>query len=129
MTHLDFGILFTVIAIIYFLLLFAYAIYRYIGFLRRNKAMEQQMEDEAGEDPVTISIGARVTDKHIRKTYMGRGRGFEYRFCVGFLTDDEIDIEYTVSQEVFDRIAVDQVGVLVTVNGSFFDFGDGESVQ
>jgi hypothetical protein len=55
---------------------------------------------------------------------MGRGKGFEYRFCVAFLTDDEIDIEYTVSQEVFDRIAVDQVGVLVTVNGNFFDFGD-----
>lgn len=129
MTHLDFGILFTVIAIVYFLLLFAYATYRYIGFLRRNKAMEQQMEDEAGEDPVTISIGARVIDKHIRKTYMGRGRGFEYRFCVAFLTEDEIDVEYTVSKEIFDRIAVDQVGVLVTVNRSFFDFGDGESVQ
>lgn len=129
MTHLDFGILFTVIAIVYFLLLFAYAIYRYIGLLRRNKAMEQQMEDEAGDDPTAISIWARVTDKHIRKTYMGRGKGFEYRFCVAFLTEDEIDVEYTVSKEIFDRIAVDQVGVLVTVNGNFFDFGDGESVQ
>ena len=45
------------------------------------------------------------------------------------MTDDEIDVEYTVSQEVFDRIAVDQVGVLVTVNGNFFDFGDGQEIE
>ena len=126
---LDFGILLTVIAIAYFLFLFAYAIYRYIGILRNNKAMDEQMEEEVDEDPIPISIGARVMDKSIRKAYMGRGRGYEYRFSVTFLTDDEIDVAYTVSQEVFDRISIDQTGTLVTVNGSFFDFGDGEPVQ
>ena len=47
---------------------------------------------------------------------------------VVFQTENGEEVEYPVRLEVFVRLEEGQEGTLVTVNGNFFDFGDGEDV-
>jgi len=82
-----------------------------------------------GEDVETAAIGARV----ISKDFESKVNGTKYvrhgsSFFVTFLTDDGEEKEFKVSRELFDRLYEDQTGTLVTVNGNFFDFGDGEDM-
>ena len=95
---------------------------------QRKRARMYETMDDAENEPVQKSVGARVLAKRIDKRYLGRGRGFEYRFIVTFWTDHDDDVEYSVPQELYDRIAQDQTGTLVTLNDQFFDFGDGEPI-
>ena len=46
-----------------------------------------------------------------------------------FLTDDGDEQTYNVSQELFDKTNVGDVASLVTINGTFLDFSDGEDVE
>ena len=77
----------------------------------------------------TEAIGARV----ISKDFESKVNGTKYvrhssSFFVTFLTDDGEKKEFKVARELFDRLYEDQTGTLVTVNGNFFDFGDGEDM-
>ena len=90
---------------------------------------EQDEQDEYfdGEGIDTEAVGARV----ISKDFESKVNGTKYvrhssSFFVTFLTDDGEEKEFMVTRELFDRLYEDQTGTLVTVNGNFFDFGDGE---
>lgn len=49
-------------------------------------------------------------------------------YYVTFMIDGEKETEYSVFEEAYDIIAVGQSGTLITVDGKFFDFGDGEDI-
>ena len=49
-------------------------------------------------------------------------------YFVTFLNEDGEEKEYPVSQEFFYNVAKGEEGTLITVNGNFFDFGDGIDV-
>ena len=49
-------------------------------------------------------------------------------YYVTFLNEDGEEKEYLVPQEFFYTVVQDEEGMLITVNGSFFDFGDGVDV-
>ena len=92
---------------------------------------EQGEQDECfdGEGIDTEAVGARV----ISKDFESKVNGTKYvrhssSFFVTFLTDDGEEKEFKVTRELFDRLYEDQTGTLVTVNGNFFDFGDGEEL-
>ena len=53
----------------------------------------------------------------------------EMQYWVMFEFDDGSQKEFMVSKELYDKIEEGQAGTLVTVNGNFFDFGDGEDIQ
>ena len=93
---------------------------------------EQDEQDECfdGEGIDTEAVGARV----ISKDFESKVNGTKYvrhssSFFVTFLTDDGEEKEFKVTRELFDRLYEDQTGTLVTVNGNFFDFGDGEEMS
>ena len=53
----------------------------------------------------------------------------EIQHWIMFQFEDGTKKEFLVPQELFEKTSENQAGVLVTVNGNFFDFGDGEDVE
>lgn len=95
------------------------------AFVSERRDQKERIKKIEAEEPKSldfISVEARVFDKKIEKHYLGRGRGFEYRFFITFLTHADDNFEYQVSEDVFAHIDAQQKGTLMTVNGHFFDF-------
>ena len=69
--------------------------------------------------------------KRIEEGYAGSIKAPEYKlnFIVTFLTDRGETKEFSVSEETYSRLSEHQTGMLITVDGGFFDFGDGEDVS
>ena len=84
-----------------------------------------------GEDwlpPEPEAIGARVLDMRVVTGMVGTAKrpSTGASFLVTFLTDGGERVEYPVPEELYVTLETDQAGTLVTLNGGFFDFGDGE---
>ena len=101
-----------------------------IHMAKEREKSAQALEDENWQEPEPEIIGARVIAKRIIDGVTGSYRMPEYKMemFVTFLTDDGETVEYEVEREVYERVYVDQTGNLVSINGSFFDFGDGEEI-
>lgn len=122
--------------IIILFLLFALAIGIVISSIRSRKSYREsyresyeQLNDEMeAEEPV--AVGARVLSKRTDKEYVGSVKTPSYHplFFVTFETDEGEIKEYSVSKEMFDEIYEDQTSTLLTVDGDFFYFGDGEDI-
>ena len=50
-------------------------------------------------------------------------------FRVMFEVEDGTEREYSLTQELFEKIEEGQEGTLVLLNDTFFDFGDGEDIE
>lgn len=50
-------------------------------------------------------------------------------YRVAFKTAENEIKEYEVTPDVFDRCELHSKGPLITMNGNFFDFGEGEDIQ
>ena len=87
-------------------------------------------DDDNAELPLPDVIGAKVVKKQVGGECMGmKIPKYEAYFWITFLTDDGEEQTYNVSQELFDKTNVGDVASLVTINGTFLDFGDGEDVE
>ena len=85
-------------------------------------------EEYTGSEPVLV--GACVISKDIVEKKKGtKLPSYKVSFIVTFLTDGGETVEYVVPEDVYNEIYVDQTGDLVTINGAFFDFGDGEEIS
>ena len=84
--------------------------------------------DEPIELPPADAVGATVVSKQWEIVKIGKHTG-EVAYFVTFLTDSGERIEHEVSKEMFEKCIEGNTGMLVTVEGKFFDFGDGEDVQ
>ena len=45
-----------------------------------------------------------------------------------FLLETGEEVEYKIPEELFSTLQEEEEGILVTVNGNFFDFGNGEEI-
>ena len=90
---------------------------------------DSDLSDDEYIAPEPVLVGARVIFKAINETKMGtKLPNYKMNFVVTFLTDDGDTVEFCVNEDIYNRVYVDQVGDLVTINGTFFDFGDGEEI-
>lgn len=80
------------------------------------------------ELPPAEAIGATVLSKRWEIAKNGRRTG-NVAFFITFLTDDGETVEHEVQKELFDRLADGESAMLVTVEGKFIDFGDGENIE
>ena len=48
---------------------------------------------------------------------------------VTFMKFDGSVVEYSVSEEIYKKCIPGTSGILVTINGLFFDFGNGEDIE
>ncbi len=87
-------------------------------------------EAEHGGEEYAV-IGARVMDMKCEGHYEGNAKHPHHHvfFNVTFLTDRGETLKFSVGQTVFDRLSLYMTGDLVTVNGNFFDFSNGEEIE
>lgn len=85
-------------------------------------------EETPSED--VKAIRAIVREKKLVGGYSGGYKNPQYnlRFLVLFLTDSGEEKAYDVPEELFTSISEGMSGTLVTMNGNFYDFGEGENI-
>ena len=97
--------------------------------IRRQKVLE-----EYEKEPEYVFAQARVLSKRRSDYYKTELRipqlpALVNEFYITFETEDNKTTEFPVRQEIYEDITEGQEGTLVTVNGNFFDFGDGEEIE
>ena len=117
--------------------LFAYIKYIYFEKKEELRIGKQQKEEEYKKifetEPEYIFKQAKITALR-NHVYYQQTLGFPQmpqkvdEYYVTFLNEDGEEKEYLVSQEFFYNVVKGEEGTLVTVNGNFFDFGDGVDV-
>ena len=112
------------------------AIYTYVYCARirteRQEALDkmEQTEEEEYELPEPVACNARVLEKHFASDVIGTKSVKQVSsYYVTFFTEDGETVEYPVPEEIFLTIEKGQESTLITVDGKFFDFSDGESVE
>ena len=118
-----------------FVALFIYAVREDQGekLERAKYAPESSLEDDNEDEanlPLPDVIGAKVIKKQVGGETLGvKIPKYKAYFWMTFLTDDGEEVTFEVSQELFDKTNVGDVASLVTINGTFLDFSDGEDVE
>ena len=99
----------------------------------QNDALAEELEAEYELPPVD-AVKAVVLNKEIlmEKNVISPEkivRTHKLIYNVEFSTETGDIVEYDVPQELFDYINIGQRGTLATIDGEFFDFGDGEEIN
>lgn len=92
---------------------------------------KEKSKNEVIEEPETEFLQAKALRKrvHIYYTnYLNLSRSVT-EYYITFLLENGEEKEYALSQEMFEKIEEGQESTLVLLNGMFFDFGEGESVD
>ena len=100
------------------------------AFFPSKKQLEETFNEPVEEIPAEV-VGARVMDKRTAVVSTGsvKSPNHEIVFFISFLTDDGETREYRVTQEIYEKCEIYQTGDLVTYDGIFFDFGEGEEIK
>ena len=93
---------------------------------KEQKAKLSELDEQFESDPVAVN--ATIVDKRIDEGYVGGSKLPNYTalFILAFKTENGETKEFSVPEEIYCRCYKKQTGTLVTLNGNFFDFGDGE---
>ena len=120
------------VVVVMALLLVISMIKQYQKTKAQNWALVEEMESEYELPPVD-AVNAVVLKKDVimEKNVISPEkivRTHTLIYNVQFSTDNGETVEYNVPQELFENIYIGQRGTLATVDGEFFDFGDGEEI-
>lgn len=101
----------------------------FVAFRKELNSIPESTNDEPLAEPEATM--AKVIFKRIDKHYEGSYKMPTYveDYYVTFLTENGVETELSVFVEAFDAITIGQEGTLVTLDGKFFDFGDGEEIS
>ena len=118
-----------IILIIIGVVFVALVIVGFYDWYQRRK-MYEKLDDPIEESPA-VAIGAVVVSKRANIQNMGGPKYPHSTLCcyATFSTDAGEMVEYSIPQEVYNAIKENDYGTLVTVEGKFFAFGDGEVVN
>ena len=102
---------------------------QYLKTKAKNEATAEELEAYYELSPID-AVNAVVLSKDIlmEKNVVSPEkivRTHKLVYNVRFSTEDRDIVEYDVPQELFEKIFVGQKGILATIDGEFFDFGDG----
>lgn len=122
------GLILLFVTVLGFFVLIGWMIKEYIR-KRRELANYDTPDDELGGDVDAVS--ASVVSRRGADEWSGNGKVPTYHLgmYVTFIKTDGSKVEYAVSEEIYKKCIPGTVGMLVTMNGQFFDFGDGEDVE
>ena len=128
------SVLAIVIGVVFGLAILA-ALFVPVGLLVRKeekKQAEAEPSDDALQEPAgTRFVHAKVLQKKINHYYY-KGLNLpknESSFVLVFETEEGETEEYPVPEELFMQTEEGQEGTLVTINGMFFDFGEGQDIS
>ena len=106
-----------------------YFLFQYPKDKERERLRRQCVEKEYEKQPEYQFRQATVIEKRKTAYYVGVNISKQVRECiVVFQTEEGETLTFQIRDELFDGIQENQKGMLVTVNGNFFYFGDGEDV-
>ena len=112
------------------LVLATVCVWKWPEWKAQHEQHKKQVEEEYAKEPEYKFINARVLTKSVSAYYASFRQPKQLYECkIVFLTETGEEKEVYVSKEVFESIEENQEGTLVTVNGNFFDFGDGEEIE
>ena len=86
---------------------------------------------DEGEEPIVPNVvGARVTKMWAEPGLsMVQNKKQYVTFTVTFLTDEDEILEFDVPEETYAAIDIGTEGMLVYVDDTFYEFGEGEDVD
>lgn len=99
-----------------------------------NKVEERMDTDEPIyqiEEPTAEFFKATVKEKRIYEKFVGKvsvqALTAVYEYFATFILENKQETEYEIGRELYEKIQEGQAGTLVLMQGTFFDFGDGET--
>ena len=123
------------ISVFFIILISAVAVFLFImpirAMIRTKREMLDYDENHGNIEPDALTeVGATVYTKRMYGEYRGSSKAPEYVtvYEITFLTEDGNTEAHGVPKELYDSLTEGTAGYLVTQNGEFFDFGDGESI-
>ena len=123
------------ISVFFIVLLSAVAIALFAMPIRAMIQTKREIRDydknhESIEPYALTEMGATVYSKRTYGEYRGGSKSPEYVtvYEITFLTENGNTETHGVTKELYDSLTEGNAGNLVTQNGEFFDFGDGESI-
>ena len=93
-----------------------------------KKPEEHTEEEHFTEDESEFKVVGAVLLGKQHTLHSTRHHHF-MEFKAMFMTDDGEKVELIVPQEIYEELYESQAGDLVTVNGNYFYFGDGEPID
>lgn len=115
------------IPILCVILIFAIGISSIVGWYRHSKNYSSYDDVEMSD---AVGIEAEVISKNSETLTVGSYKTpdmkIEYR--ITFKTENNALVDYEVSKEIYDKYNTGDKGLLVTIDGNFFDFGQGEDI-
>ena len=123
------------ISVFFIILISAVAVFLFVMPIRAMIQTRREIRDydknHTDVEPHELcEIGATVYTKRTYGKYVGSSKSPEYVtvYEITFITEDGGTATYSVTKELYDSLSEGTSGYLVTQNGEFFDFGDGENV-
>ena len=100
----------------------------------KERQRRAKLEEEYAKEPEYVFQNAKVLSKRKSIYYQPSLRMMVLpehgeQCYVTFLIESGETVEYGVREELWIELEENQEGTLVTVNGNFFDFGDGTDLE
>ena len=124
-----FALIFLIGGLLIGLLLFFYFLFEYPKDKERERLRREKVLEEYEKEPEYLFTQAKILSKEKQAYYVGvKLPKLVEEYSIRLLTEEGEERNYRVREEVYSRIEKGQEGTLVTVNGNFFDFGDGTDI-
>ena len=109
----------------------AYLIWKWPELKRKEQERKQAFYDECEKELDYVFKKAIVLEKRKDFYYVSNLNipKSQEDFFATFLIENKEKREFQIREDIYERIEQGQQGTLITVNGNFFDFGDGEEVE
>ena len=124
-----FALIFLIGGLLIGLLLFFYFLFEYPKDKERERLRREKVLEDYEKEPEYLFTQAKILSKEKKAYYVGvKLPKLVEEYSIRLLTEEGEERNYRVREEVYSRIEEGQEGTLVTVNGNFFDFGDGTDI-
>ena len=124
-----FALIFLIGGLLIGLLLFFYFLFEYPKDKESERLRREKVLEEYEKEPEYLFTQAKILSKEKKAYYVGvKLPKLVEEYSIRLLTEEGEERHYRVREEVYSRIEKGQKGTLVTVNGNFFDFGDGTDI-
>ena len=123
-----------VLLLTFIVVLIIICIVKWPQWQEQERQRRAKLEEEYAKEPEYVFQNAKVLSKRKSVYYQPSLRMMVLpehgeQCYATFLMENGDTGEYPVREELWMAIEENQEGTLVTINGNFFDFGDGEEVE
>ncbi len=98
-------------------------------FIRRHREVKScDFDDEPQPEPEAIQAEVIFKNMDIQRYGGYKFPRHKMVYFMSFKTQNDEIKKYEVTPQVYERSKLHDKGLLITINGNFFDFGEGEDI-